>query len=697
MKKYKLQNLDCADCAFKIEGRLKELEGVKEVSVNFATETLIIDADDIDKAIEEVKRIEPDVSVKPLESSYEKEEEENGHKKIFMLVLSGSLFLFGLIFKPFLQNTSFFIGEYAVFLAAYLLSGNRVLLSALRNIGRGQIFDENFLMTVATLGAIAIHELPEAVGVMLFFEVGEYFQDLAVGNSRRSIKALLAARPNYANIVTNEGIKKVSAQEVKVGDIVLVKPGEKVPVDGAIVEGTSQIDTSPLTGEPVPRKVEEGSKIFAGMINISSSLKVKVEKPFEDTSFSKIARLTENALSRKASTEKFITRFAKYYTPIVVFTAMGTAFVPPLLMPGATFSEWVYRALILLVISCPCALVISIPLGYFGGIGASSKIGILIKGSNFLDNLSKLKKVVFDKTGTLTKGVFKVADIVPKNGISKEGLLEISAYAESQSNHPIAKSIIEAYNDEIDISIIKEYKDIPGYGIYAKIDNKDVYLGNDRLLHKNNIPHDTCKVGGTVVHVIVNNIYMGYILISDIVKEDARETISKLKNLGIKGIIMLTGDNEETAKKVAEKLGVDKYYAGLLPSEKLEILEKIMESEKDKVAFVGDGINDAPVIARADVGIAMGGLGQDAAIEAADVVIMSDKPSKIIDGIHIGRKTRRIIWQNIIFALSVKGFFLGLGITGIATMWEAVFADVGVALISIFNAGRILYNFRNKY
>ncbi|HID15930.1 MAG TPA: cadmium-translocating P-type ATPase, partial [Candidatus Atribacteria bacterium] len=468
-------------------------------------------------------------------------------------------------------------------------------------------------------------------------------------------------------------------------------------VDGVVVEGVSQVDSSPLTGESIPKEVKEQSRVFAGIINISNLLKIKVNKSFEETSFSKIINLTENALSRKANTEKFITKFANYYTPLVVFTAMGIAFIPPLFIPGALFSKWLYRALILLVISCPCALVISIPLGYFGGIGASSKRGILIKGSNFLDNLSNLKRVVFDKTGTLTKGVFKVIDVIPENGISREDLLKISAYAESQSNHPIAKSIVEAYNDEIDISLIKEYKDLPGYGIYAKIDDKDVYIGSDKLLHKNDIPHDKCNIGGTVVHVVVNNTYVGYILISDVLKEDAKETVLLLKNLGIEDIIMLTGDNEESAKKVADELGIDKYYAELLPSEKLEVMEKIMKDKEGITAFVGDGINDAPVIARADVGIAMGGLGQDAAIEAADVVIMSDKPSRIIDGILIGRKTKSIIWQNIVFALSVKGFFLTLGALGMATMWGAVFADVGVALVSIFNAGRILYNFRNRY
>lgn len=699
VKKYKLENLDCANCAFKIEEGLKKLEGVNDVSVNFATGILRIDASDMERAINEIRKIEPEVDVKPLgDEEHHRDENESKFNKteITFILLSGALFVIGIVFKKLLHDTPFSIAEYSVFLTAYFLSGRKVLFSALKNIGHGRFFDENFLLTVATIGAISIHELPEAVGVMLFFEVGEFFQDLAVGNSRKSIKALLRSKPNYANVLIDKTTKRVNPEEVKIGDMVLVNPGEKIPVDGIVISGNSQLDTSPLTGESVPRNVTEGEKVLAGMVNQSGMLKIKVTALFEESSISKIMDLTENALSRKTKTEKFITQFAKYYTPLVVFGALAIATLPPMIIPGATFSEWIYRALILLVISCPCALVISIPLGYFGGVGASSKRGILIKGSNFLDSLSKLKTVVFDKTGTLTKGVFKVKDVVPANGLKKEALLEIASLVESHSNHPIARSIIETYSGEVDSSRIESYEEISGYGIKAKINGDTVVAGNDRLLHKEKIVHDTCDVPGTVVHVALNNVYAGYITISDVIKEDAKETIVNLKKLGVEETVMLTGDSKKVAESVAKELGIDSYYAELLPDEKLEILEKIMKESKNRVAFVGDGINDAPVIARADVGIAMGGLGSDAAVETADVVIMTDKPSKVAEGIRIGRKTQKIVWENIIFALTVKGAFLALGVVGMATMWEAVFADVGVALIAIFNAGRIIYIRRSE-
>ncbi len=699
MKKYKLENLDCANCAFKIEEGLKKLEGVKDVSVNFATGVLRIDASDTEKAINEIKKIEPEVAVKPLndkEHSHDENESKFDKTEITFILLSGALFVAGIVFKKLLHDTPFSVAEYTVFLTAYILSGRKVLFSAIKNTGHGRFFDENFLLTVATTGAIFIHELPEAVGVMLFFEIGEFFQDLAVGNSRKSIKALLRSKPNYANLLMGKAIKKVAPEEVKISDIVLVNPGEKIPLDGIVVSGSSQLDTSPLTGESMPRNVTEGEKVLAGMVNQFGMLKIKVTAPFEESSISKIMNLTENALSRKTKTEKFITQFAKYYTPLVVFGALAVATLPPMIIPGATFSEWIYRALILLVISCPCALVISIPLGYFGGVGASSKKGILIKGSNFLDSLSKLKTVVFDKTGTLTEGVFKVKDIAPTNGVKKEVLLEIASLVESHSNHPIARSIVEAYNRKVDSSKVESYEEISGYGIKARINDDIVVVGNDRLLHKEKIVHNTCDIPGTVVHVALNNVYVGYITISDVIKEDAKETIVDLKKLGVEETVMLTGDSKEVAGYVAKELGIDSYHAELLPDEKLKILEKIMKGSKNRVAFVGDGINDAPVIARADVGIAMGGIGSDAAVETADVVIMTDKPSKVAEGIRIGRKTQRIVWENIIFALTVKSAFLVLGVVGMATMWEAVFADVGVALIAIFNAGRIIYGERGN-
>jgi Zn2+/Cd2+-exporting ATPase len=605
------------------------------------------------------------------------------------------LFLGGLIFEEKLHNTPYSIGEYLVFIPAYLLSGWNVLTSAGRNILRGRVFDENFLMTIATLGAVAIHKLPEAVGVMLFFKIGELFQEFAIGRSRQSIRSLLEIRPDSANLKANGEIKKVASQTVAVGDIILVKPGEKIPLDGEIIDGNSQIDTSALTGESVPRTVKVGETVLAGTINQTGVLTVKVTKVFGESSISRILELVENARSKKAETEKFITKFASYYTPFVVFASLAVALIPPLFISGVTNADrflWVYRALVLLVISCPCGLVISIPLGYFGGIGGAAKRGILVKGSTFLDTLTAVKTVVFDKTGTLTKGVFKVAQIVPANGFSQTELMEIAAKVESQSNHPVAKSILEAYGGKIDSSDVKDYEEIAGHGIRAKVNNQIVIAGNDRLLHRENIHHDVCNAEGTVVHLAVDNRYAGYILIADELKEDAVQAIRDLKKLGVERIVMLTGDNQAVADSVAKKLGLDSYLAELLPEGKVEAIEKLISQSKkgDKIVFVGDGINDAPVLARADVGIAMGGLGSDAAIETADIVIMADAPSKVAEAIQIARKTHHIVWQNIIFAMSVKGIFIALGAFGLATMWEAVFADVGVALAAIFNATRVL-------
>ncbi|MEG3839164.1 heavy metal translocating P-type ATPase [Microcoleus sp. herbarium14] len=605
------------------------------------------------------------------------------------------LFVGGLIFEEKLHNTPYSIGEYLVFIPAYLLSGWNVLTIAGRNILRGRVFDENFLMTIATLGAVAIHKLPEAVGVMLFFKIGELFQEFAIGRSRQSIRSLLEIRPDSANLKENGESKKVAPQTVAVGDIILVKPGEKIPLDGEIIDGNSQIDTSALTGESVPRTVKVGETVLAGTINQTGVLTVEVTKVFGESSISRILELVENARSKKAETEKFITKFASYYTPFVVFASLAVALIPPLFISGTTNADrflWVYRALVLLVISCPCGLVISIPLGYFGGIGGAAKRGILVKGSTFLDTLTAVKTVVLDKTGTLTKGVFKVTQIVPANSFSQTELMEIAAKIESQSNHPVAKSIVEAYGGKIDSSDVKDYEEIAGNGIRAKVNNQIVLAGNDRLLHRENIPHEVCNAEGTVVHLAVDNRYAGYILIADELKEDAVQAIGDLKKLGVERIVMLTGDNQAVADSIAKKLGLDSYLAELLPEGKVEAIEKLISQSKkgDKIVFVGDGINDAPVLARADVGIAMGGLGSDAAIETADVVIMSDAPSKVAEAIQIARKTHNIVWQNIIFAISVKAIFIALGAFGLTTMWEAVFADVGVALAAIFNATRVL-------
>jgi len=619
-------------------------------------------------------------------------EEFNLKNELFPLVVILSLYAPGVIFEEQLHNTLYSIGEYLVFIPAYLLSGWSVLKTAGRNILKGRIFDETFLMTVATLGAIAIHKLPEAVGVMLFYKIGELFQDIAVSRSRNSIKALLEIRPDYANLQTENGLKKVSPDTVKIGDIIVVKPGEKIPLDGEIIEGNSQVDTSALTGESVPRTVKLGETVLAGTINKIGVLSIKVTKLFDESSIAKILDLVQNAKSKKAETEKFITKFARYYTPIVVFTSLAVALLPPLFIPGATSSEWIYRALILLVISCPCGLVISIPLGYFGGVGGAAKRGILVKGSTFLDSLNAVKTVVFDKTGTLTKGVFKVAEIVPKNNFNQQELLELAAKIELHSNHPIAQSIRNAYGNNIDASDVIDYEEIAGYGIRAKVENKVVIAGSDRLLHKEHIAHDNCRVEGTVIHIAVDNIYAGYIVIDDEVKEDARQAIQTLKKMGVEKTVMLTGDNQAIASRIAQQIGIDIYEAELLPEEKVNAIEKLISTtdKHGKVAFIGDGINDAPVIARADVGMAMGGLGSDAAIETADIVIMTDAPSKVAEAIQIARKTRKIVWQNIGFALAIKGVFIGLGILGIATMWEAVFADVGVALLAIFNATRVM-------
>ena len=618
--------------------------------------------------------------------------EFNLKQELIPLIVVVSLFIVGFTFENTLHATPFSIAEYLVFIPAYLLSGWNVLMSAGKNILRGKFFDEFFLMTIATIGAIAIHKLPEAVAVMLFFKIGELFQEYAVGRSRTSIKSLLEIRPDYANLKVDSSLQKVSPESVKINDLIVVKPGEKIPLDGEIIEGYSQIDTSALTGESVPKTVREEETVLAGMLNQTGVITIKVTKLFGESSIARILELVENASAKKAPTQKFITKFASYYTPFVVFASLALAIIPPLIIPGATRAEWIYRALILLVISCPCGLVISIPLGYFGGVGGAAKRGILVKGAAYLDTLTKVKTVVFDKTGTLTKGVFKVSDVVTKNGFTSSELMSVAAQVESQSNHPVAKSILQTYGQNVDISLVKDYQEIAGHGIRALVKDKAVIAGNDKLLHRENISHDTCNVEGTVVHLAVDNHYVGYIAIADEIKDDAALAISSLKKLGVEKTVMLTGDNKIVAANVARQLGLDNYMAELLPEDKVEAVEKIIaQSGKDnKVAFVGDGINDAPVIARADVGIAMGGLGSDAAIETADVVIMNDSPSKIAEAIQVARKTHSIVWQNIIFALAVKGLFIILGAIGLATMWEAVFADVGVALAAIFNATRVL-------
>nr|WP_288054081.1 heavy metal translocating P-type ATPase [Caloranaerobacter azorensis] len=694
-----LMGLMCASCSSKIEERVRKINGVKNAYIDFTAGKLIIEANKRDfnritkEAIEIIKKIEPEVDVLD-ESKNDKGHKEHSHsygegdnkKELIRLLIGASFFSIAIIFK-----FSFWI-EFILFFISYILIGGEILLRAGKNILRGQVFDENFLMAVATIGAFLIGEFPEGVAVMLFYQIGEFMQDLAVNRSRKSIAKLMDIRPDYANIKVGEDIEKVSPDEVNIGDIIVVKPGEKVPLDGVVVEGKSMVDTSALTGESVPREVKVGDEILGGFINKNGLLSVKVTKEFGESTVSKILDLVQNASSKKAPTENFITKFARYYTPIIVFAALALAIIPPLVIEGAKFSEWIYRALVFLVISCPCALVVSIPLGFFGGIGGASKRGILVKGGNYLEALNNVDTVVFDKTGTLTKGVFKVTEIKVKNGISREQLLEIAAYAESYSNHPIAVSILNEYGKEINKDYIESYDEISGYGIKAVVKGKVVLAGNDKLMKKENIEYEDVDAAGTIVHVVIDRKYAGYIIISDEIKEDSEKAVRELKAIGVNKTVMLTGDNKKVADSVGEKLGLDRVYAELLPQhkvEKVEMLEREIQT-KGKLIFVGDGINDAPVLARADIGVAMGGLGSDAAIEAADIVLMTDEPSKLVTAIKIAKRTRKIVWQNIIFSLGIKGIVLLLGALGYATMWAAVFADVGVALIAVLNAMRVL-------
>ena len=711
-KEFILEGLDCASCASKIETKVNELEDVKSASLNFVTKTLVIQTEDVSKLEpisikmkDIVNKLEPHVIVKEKirgknkgDHSHHHHDHNDGHhhghshgdgnnkNELIKLGIGATLFFIAIAFK--MSNTV----EFIFYFISYILVGGEVLLRAGKNILRGQIFDENFLMAIATVGAFAIGEFAEGVAVMLFYQIGELFQDLAVNRSRKSISELMDIRPDYANLKVGSEEKKVSPEEVNVGDYIIVKPGEKVPLDGVVIEGTSMVDTSALTGESVPREVESGSSVLGGFINKNGLLVVEVSKEFSESTVSKILDLVENANSKKAPTENFITKFARYYTPVVVFAALGLAIVPPLLIEGATFSEWIYRALIFLVVSCPCALVISIPLGFFGGIGGASKNGILIKGGNYLEALNNVDTVVFDKTGTLTKGIFKVTEINVNTSISKDELLEYAAFAESYSNHPIATSILKEYGKSVNKEEINDYEEISGRGIKVIVRGKEILVGNIKLMDDSKIKYNAIEAMGTVVYIAINGSFAGSIVISDEVKEDSQKAIKELKNIGVKKTVMLTGDNKQVGRKVANELGLDEVYAELLPDQKVEKLEMLegKKSSKGKLVFVGDGINDAPVLARADVGVAMGGLGSDAAIEAADVVLMTDEPMKLVSAIKIAKKTRNIVWQNIIFAFGVKAIVLVLGAGGLATMWEAVFADVGVALIAVLNAMRVL-------
>lgn len=700
-----LEGLHCANCAAKIEHQVRQLNDVVSAQVNLLNQTIEVEVgkDAARGLVEQVRQIvdrtEPGVKVyedqktrEGKEGAEEASEGESLKKEIMLRGLGAVLFGIALLIH---QPGALRI---ALFFVSYLIIGGEVLWRAGRNIIHGQIFDENFLMALATVGAFAVKEFPEAVAVMLFYQIGETFQDLAVDRSRRSIKALMDIRPEFANIEREGEIIQVDPASVNVGDRIIVKPGERVPLDGIILEGQSMMDTSALTGESLPRSVQVNAEVLAGFININGLLKLQVTRTFGESTVAKILDMVQNASTRKAPTENFITKFARYYTPAVVFSALAIAVIPPLVIPGASWASWLYRGLIFLVVSCPCALVISIPLSFFGGIGGASKRGILIKGGNFLEALNEVRTIVFDKTGTLTKGVFKVTKIVPALGHTAEEVLRYAALAEAHSNHPIAKSVLEAYAEPVYLERNAEYEEITGHGVRVSLNGETVLAGNLKLMQDNGFEVHTNIEAGTVVYVALNgDRYLGYIAISDEVKEDASEALDALRGLGIKELVMLTGDVKEIGEKVAADLHLDRVYAGLLPDEKVLKVEELMQREgfSGKVVFVGDGINDAPVLARADIGVAMGGLGSDAAIEAADIVLMTDEPSKLVDALKIARKTRVIVWQNIVFALGIKAAVLLLGALGIATMWEAVFADVGVALIAVLNAMRVMGRLKN--
>lgn len=622
-------------------------------------------------------------------------------KKHLARIIVGLIVFIVVYFLPidswFEQPNALYI-EFALFLIPYLIVGYDVIGKAIRNIGHGQVFDENFLMCVATIGAFALVFFPESephmaegAAVMLFYQVGEFFQDYAVGKSRKSISEMMDIAPDYANIMQNGELTKVDPYDVQIGSEIVVKVGERIPLDGIVVSGNSQLDTTALTGESVPRQVKTGSEVISGCVNMTGVLTIKTTKPFEESTVSRILELVENASDKKARTENFITRFARYYTPIVVCIAALLAIVPPLFL-GQSWSDWVMRGLVFLVVSCPCALVISVPLSFFGGIGGASRAGILVKGSNYLETLANAETVVFDKTGTLTNGTFEVIAVHPSEGIESNKLLYLAAHAEAFSDHPIALSLKKAYDHDIDQSAIIDAREQSGHGVSASVDGKHVLVGNDALMSENGVMSEPCELVGTILHVSADDAYLGHIIIADVIKEDAAKTIADLHKAGVKKTIMLTGDRKEVAENVAKMLRIDEFHAQLLPQDKVEAVEKLLDStsEKGKLVFVGDGINDAPVLMRADIGVAMGAMGSDAAIEAADVVLMDDKPSNIAVAIKVARHTMRIVWENIIFALAVKFGVLILAALGIANMWLAVFADVGVAIIAILNAMRAM-------
>ena len=690
MKKYTIENLDCPMCAAKIEEGVKNLSCVKDAKVVFATKTLLIDTEDINKVQAEIDSIEKGVVIRENQPKND-EEEFNVKKELITLGVLLALFGIGFYMTHIFTTPPLLYVSYAVLLAVYVAAGKDVIMLSIKNVLHGKIFDENFLMTFATLAAWAIGSHEEAVGVMLFYRAGEFFQDLAVHRSRRSIKSLLEIRPDYAVVLRGNQEYTVAPESVAVGETIIIKPGEKIALDGTIIKGKTSLDTRALTGESVPRGVEKGDKVLSGMISLTGMIEVQVDKIFAESSASKILDMVENAAANKAKTETFITKFASYYTPIVFFIAFAIAVVPPLLDMGS-FSQWLYRALVALVVSCPCALIISVPLGYFGGIGGASKKGILVKGANYLEALSNIQAIALDKTGTLTKGIFTVTEVKSMGKYSKEDIVKYAAMAESKSNHPIARSIVE-YAGNLDYTI-KEYEEISGRGVKVSIEDKEIMVGNDSLLHFTNTIHDesVCNILGSVAHVVIDKEYAGYIVISDKLKDDTVEAIKELNNIGIRNITVLTGDNKYATETILKDTGIKEYYYDLLPEDKAEKFKEFSDKYKGKgySLYVGDGINDAPVLAMADVGVSMGAAGSDAAIETADVVIMNDSLMKLVDAVKTAKKTKTIIWQNIIFALGIKVLFIILGLMDIASMWMAVFGDVGVALLALLNSMRAL-------
>ncbi len=712
-REYYLKGLDCPNCSAKIENDINKLEYVKSARVNLVKQYLYVEFDGVDEKNldKDVKNIvfsyEPDVNVMTKEVSdgreakkeshshedphqdSENDDEDDSRKDLIKIIAGGVIYAAALILNA---ATDLPFPAYIAMLAvSYIILGGEIILNALKNIANGHIFDENFLMTVSTVGAFAIGEYPEAVAVMLFYTIGEFFQSVAVRRSRKSIKKLLEIRPETATVVRNGREITIDPEHVELGETLIIRPGERIPIDGTVTEGESSIDTKAVTGESLPKDVCAGDEVLSGCINMSGVLKIRTAKSFGESTASRIIELVENASSNKATAENFITTFAKYYTPAVVLAAALLAVLPPLFF-GERWEDWLYRGFSFLVISCPCALVISIPLAYFGGIGSASRHGILVKGGNYLEALNSADTMVFDKTGTITKGVFKVSEIIPAEGITeKETLLE-AAYAEAFSNHPIAKSITDHFAMDIDRNSISDYEEFSGYGVRAIWDGRVLLAGNEKLMESRNVDFSVCSKPGTKIYVAVDGKYSGCIIISDEIRPDSKTAIDRLKKLGIVKTVMLTGDSENIAADIAKRTGIDEYHAELLPHEKVEILKKLKENcQKNKrIAFAGDGINDAPSLSCADIGIAMGGIGSDAAIEAADFVIMTDEPSKIADAVKIARETKKTVIANIIFALGVKAIFLILSAFGLANMWQAVFADVGVALIAILNSIRIL-------